>query len=252
MFLLKSYRLNRLSMLVEHVWKTIKYMRAVFEVESSHSYGLLRKCACFVFTQYTVFEQAKRRVLRTTRVPEQVAGGTPILLSALQAFLLGAFSKTVATILTYPAIRYLPPGNQILVYASVVVHFLVGQLVHGFLHPLEGFLKVKVTICTEAGLSETYIGYSSLKLSVLYSLKGYILGIWFILTFNTLTTENHSSTTRYSYDIMCVKRLTNCALKVIKHSQIKLVLQMITSCVYLLKFPSWRSPCAKQNVHENE
>lgn len=67
--------------------------------------------ACFVLTQYTVFEQAKSRVLRTNRVPEQVAGGTPILLSALQAFLLGAFSKTVATILTYPAIRYLPPLN---------------------------------------------------------------------------------------------------------------------------------------------
>lgn len=78
--------------------------------------------ACFVFTQYTVFEQTKRRVLRTTRVPEQVAGGTPILLSALQAFLLGAFSKTVATVLTYPAIRYLPSRHQILVYASVVVH----------------------------------------------------------------------------------------------------------------------------------
>lgn len=76
---------------------------------------------CFVFTQYIVFEQAKRHVLRTTRVPEQVAGGTPILLFVLQAFLLGAFSKAIATILTYPAIRYLPPRNQILVYASIVV-----------------------------------------------------------------------------------------------------------------------------------
>lgn len=65
------------------------------------------------------------------------------------------------------------------------MHFLVGQLVHSFLHPTKGFLKVKATICNEAGLSETYSGYRSPKLSVFFSLKRNILGIWFILTFNT-------------------------------------------------------------------
>lgn len=54
--------------------------------------------------QYTVFDQLKQRVLTRRQTGE---GNTtaPEVLSAFTAFLLGAISKSVATILTYPAIR---------------------------------------------------------------------------------------------------------------------------------------------------
>eukprot|EP00252_Welwitschia_mirabilis_P023892 TRINITY_DN6881_c0_g1_i2.p1 TRINITY_DN6881_c0_g1~~TRINITY_DN6881_c0_g1_i2.p1 ORF type:complete len:313 (+),score=41.22 TRINITY_DN6881_c0_g1_i2:417-1355(+) len=58
--------------------------------------------------QYTVFEQLKQRLLSrqkknvTDLVTEK---SSPMVISAFAAFLLGALSKTVATILTYPAIR---------------------------------------------------------------------------------------------------------------------------------------------------
>lgn len=61
--------------------------------------------------QYTVFEQLKEHLLQPKVNSAVVVKGqaeipSPILLSAFQAFLVGAISKTVATILTYPAIRY--------------------------------------------------------------------------------------------------------------------------------------------------
>ncbi|XP_021899024.1 peroxisomal adenine nucleotide carrier 1-like isoform X1 [Carica papaya] len=54
--------------------------------------------------QYTVFDQLKQRVLKRRQTGE---GNTtaPEVLSAFTAFLLGAISKSVATLLTYPAIR---------------------------------------------------------------------------------------------------------------------------------------------------
>eukprot|EP00850_Spirogloea_muscicola_P014698 SM000107S14064 [mRNA] locus=s107:195411:197237:- [translate_table: standard] len=67
--------------------------------------------------QYTVFEQLKNRILRRVRLRREARAATlvdgpsaallsePILLTAFSAFVLGALSKTVATIITYPAIR---------------------------------------------------------------------------------------------------------------------------------------------------
>lgn len=58
--------------------------------------------------QYTVFEQLKQRLLRQqkrNRNDSVTAESSPIVISAFAAFLLGAFSKTIATVLTYPAIR---------------------------------------------------------------------------------------------------------------------------------------------------
>lgn len=61
--------------------------------------------------QYTVFEQLKDFLLRPEVVVEVVGTDQPLsrsspkVLTAFQAFLIGAFSKTIATVITYPAIR---------------------------------------------------------------------------------------------------------------------------------------------------
>ncbi|XP_023547497.1 peroxisomal adenine nucleotide carrier 1-like [Cucurbita pepo subsp. pepo] len=55
--------------------------------------------------QYTVFDQLKQRLLRTQLTRESGIESSPEALSAFSAFVLGALSKCVATILTYPAIR---------------------------------------------------------------------------------------------------------------------------------------------------
>ncbi|MCO5611695.1 hypothetical protein L7F22_065953 [Adiantum nelumboides] len=59
--------------------------------------------------QYTVFEQLKSRLVAKQRAESTSSrlmdGTSPIVLSAFAAFLLGALSKTVATVVTYPAIR---------------------------------------------------------------------------------------------------------------------------------------------------
>ncbi|KAL6132688.1 hypothetical protein ACLB2K_064927 [Fragaria x ananassa] len=54
--------------------------------------------------QYTVFDQLKQRVLKRKQ-DKPTKGSSPEALSAFSAFVLGAVSKTVATVLTYPAIR---------------------------------------------------------------------------------------------------------------------------------------------------
>ncbi|XP_020204677.1 peroxisomal adenine nucleotide carrier 1, partial [Cajanus cajan] len=54
--------------------------------------------------QYTVFDQLKQRALGSTRDKDDKGLSTSSL-SAFMAFLLGAISKSVATFLTYPAIR---------------------------------------------------------------------------------------------------------------------------------------------------
>ncbi|MCO5608299.1 hypothetical protein L7F22_062505 [Adiantum nelumboides] len=65
---------------------------------------------CNPAIQYTVYEQLRQRILRsnssqTLRVNRSSSDTSPLVLSALSAFLLGALSKTIATVVTYPAIR---------------------------------------------------------------------------------------------------------------------------------------------------
>ncbi|URE49284.1 potassium transporter [Musa troglodytarum] len=57
--------------------------------------------------QYTIFDQLKHRLLRRQSSNDLPANteSSPAALSASTAFVLGAISKSVATILTYPAIR---------------------------------------------------------------------------------------------------------------------------------------------------
>ncbi|KAI3794527.1 hypothetical protein L1987_37159 [Smallanthus sonchifolius] len=54
--------------------------------------------------QYTVFDQLKQKLLDGT-LKRAGNGTSPESLSAFSAFLLGAISKSIATVLTYPAIR---------------------------------------------------------------------------------------------------------------------------------------------------
>ncbi|KAK3002409.1 hypothetical protein RJ639_021712, partial [Escallonia herrerae] len=54
--------------------------------------------------QYTVFDQLKQRLLKRKQNKAE-KGSSPEALSAFSAFVLGAVSKSIATVLTYPAIR---------------------------------------------------------------------------------------------------------------------------------------------------
>lgn len=62
-------------------------------------------CLNNVFMQYTVFDQLKQRLL-DGKMKKAGNGSSPESLSAFSAFLLGAISKSIATVLTYPAIRF--------------------------------------------------------------------------------------------------------------------------------------------------
>ncbi|EFJ21648.1 hypothetical protein SELMODRAFT_82841 [Selaginella moellendorffii] len=56
--------------------------------------------------QYTVFEQLKGLLVKRHRKSRaENSDSSPLVISAFSAFLLGALSKTAATIITYPAIR---------------------------------------------------------------------------------------------------------------------------------------------------
>ncbi|GAB4843437.1 NAD(+) salvage pathway protein, variant 2 [Ancistrocladus abbreviatus] len=55
--------------------------------------------------QYTVFDQLKNRLLKRRRRNNKGTSSSPESLSAFSAFVLGALSKSIATCLTYPAIR---------------------------------------------------------------------------------------------------------------------------------------------------
>lgn len=55
--------------------------------------------------QYTVFDQLKNRLLKGQSTKNASTASTPEALSAFSAFVLGAISKSIATCLTYPAIR---------------------------------------------------------------------------------------------------------------------------------------------------
>ncbi|CAH2044540.1 unnamed protein product [Thlaspi arvense] len=54
--------------------------------------------------QYTVFDQLKQNLLEK-RKAKAGKDSSPVVLSAFMAFLLGAVSKSAATVITYPAIR---------------------------------------------------------------------------------------------------------------------------------------------------
>ncbi|XP_010524877.1 PREDICTED: peroxisomal adenine nucleotide carrier 1-like [Tarenaya hassleriana] len=54
--------------------------------------------------QYTVFDQLKQRLLKQAKAKAKT-DSSPEALSAFMAFLLGAVSKSIATVITYPAIR---------------------------------------------------------------------------------------------------------------------------------------------------
>ncbi|CAH9073683.1 unnamed protein product [Cuscuta epithymum] len=56
--------------------------------------------------QYTVFDQLKQHLLKDQHTSNGKKGSSsPLALSAFSAFLLGALSKSIATIITFPAIR---------------------------------------------------------------------------------------------------------------------------------------------------
>ncbi|KAH0726799.1 hypothetical protein AABB24_001781 [Solanum stoloniferum] len=55
--------------------------------------------------QYTVFDQLKQRLLKDKEKTTEKGTSSPVVLSAFSAFVLGALSKSIATVLTYPAIR---------------------------------------------------------------------------------------------------------------------------------------------------
>ncbi|KAI3858018.1 hypothetical protein MKW92_009766 [Papaver armeniacum] len=55
--------------------------------------------------QYTVFDQLKQKLLNDQQRNKTGLESSPEALSALTAFVLGAVSKSIATCLTYPAIR---------------------------------------------------------------------------------------------------------------------------------------------------
>ncbi|KAE8808579.1 peroxisomal adenine nucleotide carrier 1-like [Hordeum vulgare] len=76
-------------------------------LEAFDGLGISLMLTCNPSIQYTVFDQLKQKlILRQTRKnAESASDSSPVALSAFSAFLLGAISKSVATILTYPLIR---------------------------------------------------------------------------------------------------------------------------------------------------
>jgi len=76
-------------------------------LEAFDGLGISLMLTCNPSIQYTVFDQLKNRLIqRQKRKNAQSSGdSSPVALSAFSAFLLGAISKSVATILTYPLIR---------------------------------------------------------------------------------------------------------------------------------------------------
>jgi hypothetical protein len=76
-------------------------------LEAFDGLGISLILTCNPSIQYTVFDQLKQKLIQRQRRKNAEAGGgsSPVALSAFSAFLLGAISKSVATILTYPLIR---------------------------------------------------------------------------------------------------------------------------------------------------
>lgn len=121
--------------------------------------------------QYTVFEQLKYRLLKPTKgVPD--ADAAPILLSAFSAFVLGALSKTVATILTYPAIR-----SKVLIQAAECEDSKSTRKEK----PIRGMHQAFQQIWTREGLKGFYKGLSAQILKT-------VLGAAFMLMIKEKTT----------------------------------------------------------------
>lgn len=76
-------------------------------LEAFDGLGISLILTCNPSIQYTVFDQLKQKLIQRQRHKnaESVGDSSPVALSAFSAFLLGAISKSVATILTYPLIR---------------------------------------------------------------------------------------------------------------------------------------------------
>jgi len=76
-------------------------------MEAFDGLGISIILTCNPSIQYTVFDQLKQRIIQRQR---RKNGGSAddnsrVALSAFSAFLLGAVSKSIATVLTYPLIR---------------------------------------------------------------------------------------------------------------------------------------------------
>ncbi|KAH7424147.1 hypothetical protein KP509_12G092400 [Ceratopteris richardii] len=89
------------------------YWKALKEGDWRQAYdglGASLMLTCNPAIQYTVYEQLRGRILRSnspqkSRSMTNSSDGSPLVLSAFLAFILGAVSKTIATVITYPAIR---------------------------------------------------------------------------------------------------------------------------------------------------
>lgn len=80
------------------LWKTLTEGKWIYAFDGL---GISLLLTANPSIQYTVFDQLKNKLLNSNKI----LGSSPEALSASTAFLLGALSKTIATCLTYPAIR---------------------------------------------------------------------------------------------------------------------------------------------------
>ncbi|CAL4893388.1 unnamed protein product [Urochloa decumbens] len=76
-------------------------------MEAFDGLGISIILTCNPSIQYTVFDQLKQRIIQRQRRKNggSAEDNSRVALSALSAFLLGAVSKSIATVLTYPLIR---------------------------------------------------------------------------------------------------------------------------------------------------
>ncbi|KAL6843068.1 hypothetical protein ACP4OV_027142 [Aristida adscensionis] len=76
-------------------------------MEAFDGLGISLILTCNPSIQYTVFDQLKQRLIqrRRRKNAESAEDSSRVALSAFSAFVLGAISKSVATVLTYPLIR---------------------------------------------------------------------------------------------------------------------------------------------------
>ncbi|KAF8765734.1 hypothetical protein HU200_008238 [Digitaria exilis] len=76
-------------------------------MEAFDGLGISLILTCNPSIQYTAFDQLKQRIIQRQRRKNGVSAedNSRVALSAFSAFLLGAVSKSIATVLTYPLIR---------------------------------------------------------------------------------------------------------------------------------------------------
>ncbi|XP_066362013.1 peroxisomal adenine nucleotide carrier 1-like [Miscanthus floridulus] len=76
-------------------------------MEAFDGLGISIILTCNPSIQYTVFDQLKQRIIQRQRRKNagSAEDNSRVVLSAFSAFLLGAISKSIATVLTYPLIR---------------------------------------------------------------------------------------------------------------------------------------------------